>query len=88
MNTGLEGMENSIKVLMIQASSGTSGISGMGVAMKINTVTVYVQLGLGTGIQPLIGYNYGAGNKKDYRMFSDLHLSRQLYLDRRLLRSW
>lgn len=36
----------------------------MGVAMKINTVAVYVQLGLGTGIQPLIGYNYGAGNKK------------------------
>ena len=41
-----------------------NAVAGMGVAMKINTVAVYVLLGLGTGIQPLIGYNYGSGNKK------------------------
>lgn len=41
-----------------------NAVAGMGVAMKINTVAVYVLLGLGTGIQPLIGYNYGSGNRK------------------------
>lgn len=48
----------------ILVSYSNAAVAGMGVAMKINTVAVYVQLGLGTGIQPLIGYNYGAGNKK------------------------
>ena len=41
-----------------------NAVAGMGVAMKINTVAVYVLLGLGSGIQPLIGYNYGSDNKK------------------------
>lgn len=44
----------------ILVSYSNAAVAGMGVAMKINTVAVYVQLGLGTGIQPLIGYNYGA----------------------------
>ena len=35
----------------------------MGVAMKSNMLVV-LQIGLCVGIQPLIGYNYGAGNKK------------------------
>lgn len=37
---------------------GNSAVAGMGIAMKINTVAVYVLLGLGTSIQLLIGYNY------------------------------
>lgn len=41
-----------------------NAVAGMGVAMKVNTVAVYVLLGLGTGIQPLIGYNYGSGDRK------------------------
>lgn len=43
---------------------GNNAVAGMGVAMKVNTVAVYILLGLGTGIQPLIGYNYGSGNQK------------------------
>ena len=33
---------------------------GMGIAMKANMLVVFLQLGVGTGIQPLVGYTYGA----------------------------
>lgn len=36
----------------------------MGVALKSNMLVVLLQIGLCVGIQPLIGYNYGSGNKK------------------------
>lgn len=38
--------------------------AGMGVAMKANMLTIFVQLGIGMGISPLIGYNYGSRNFK------------------------
>ncbi|MDE5872742.1 MAG: MATE family efflux transporter [Lachnospiraceae bacterium] len=43
---------------------GDIPVAGMGVAMKANMLAVLLQIGLCTGIQPLIGYSYGAGNKK------------------------
>lgn len=43
---------------------GDVPVAGMGVAMKANMLAVLLQIGLCTGIQPLIGYNYGAGNSK------------------------
>lgn len=48
----------------ILVSYSDAAVAGMGVAQKINTVACYILLGLGAGIQPLIGYNYGAGNQK------------------------
>lgn len=46
----------------VAASYGAVAIASMGVAMKINEMAVLVLIGLGMGIQPLIGYSYGAGN--------------------------
>lgn len=43
---------------------GDIPVAGMGVAMKANMMAVLLQIGLCVGIQPLIGYSYGAGNKK------------------------
>ena len=43
---------------------GDTPVAAMGVAMKSNMLVVLLQIGLCTGIQPLIGYNYGARNKK------------------------
>ena len=43
---------------------GDTPVAAMGVAMKSNMLVVLLQIGLCVGIQPLIGYNYGAGNKK------------------------
>lgn len=45
-------------------SYGDTPVAAMGVAMKANMLLVLLQIGLCSGIQPLIGYNYGAGNKK------------------------
>ena len=44
--------------------SYTHLVAAMGVAMKSNMLVVLLQIGLCAGIQPLIGYNYGARNKK------------------------
>ncbi|MBE5937635.1 MAG: MATE family efflux transporter [Lachnospiraceae bacterium] len=41
-------------------------VAGVGVAMKVNMVVVMLLIGLGTGIQPLLGYCYGANNRKRY----------------------
>lgn len=52
---------------------GNMAVAGLGVAMKINMIVVMLLIGLGTGIQPLLAYCYGAGNRK--RFFSVLRFS-------------
>lgn len=47
-------------------SYGDMAVAGLGVAMKVNMIVVMLLIGLGTGIQPLLGYCFGAGNKKRY----------------------
>lgn len=44
------------------ASYGDAPVAAMGIATKANMLVVFVQLGLAMGIQPLIGYSYGARN--------------------------
>ena len=46
------------------AGYGDTPVAAMGVALKSNMLVVLLQIGLCAGIQPLIGYNYGARNKK------------------------
>lgn len=48
------------------AGYGDMAVAGLGVAMKVNMIVVMLLIGLGTGIQPLLGYCYGAGNRKRY----------------------
>lgn len=48
----------------VLAGYGDNPVAAMGVAMKANMLVVLLQIGLCTGIQPLIGYNYGSGNTK------------------------
>ena len=45
---------------------GDMAVAGLGVAMKVNMIVVMLLVGLGSGIQPLLGYCYGAGNRKRY----------------------
>ncbi len=45
---------------------GDMAVAGLGVAIKVNMIVVMLLIGLGVGIQPLLGYCYGAGNKKRY----------------------
>ncbi len=48
----------------VLAGYGDNPVAAMGVAMKANMLVVLLQIGLCAGIQPLIGYNYGARNVK------------------------
>ena len=48
------------------AGYGDMAVAGLGVAMKVNMIVVMLLIGLGTGIQPLLGYCFGAGNRKRY----------------------
>lgn len=41
-------------------------VAGLGVALKVNMLVVMLLIGVGTGIQPLLGYCFGAGNKKRF----------------------
>jgi len=50
----------------LMAGYGDMAVAGLGVAMKVNMIVVMLLIGLGTGIQPLLGYCYGAGNGKRY----------------------
>lgn len=43
---------------------GDTPVAAMGVASKTNMLVVLLQVGLCSGIQPLIGYSYGAKNYK------------------------
>lgn len=43
---------------------GDENVAAMGIAMKANILAVFIHFGIAMGVQPLIGYNYGARNFK------------------------
>lgn len=53
---------SNIIVNIVLVSYGDNAVAAMGVAMKANMLVVMLQIGLGQGVQPLIGYCYGAKN--------------------------
>ena len=42
---------------------GTDAVAAMGIALKVIMIAVLVFVGFAFGAQPLIGYNYGAGER-------------------------
>lgn len=48
------------------APYGDMAIAGLGVAFKVNMIVVFVLIGIGSGIQPILGYCYGARLRKRY----------------------
>lgn len=61
LNNFLMSLSNII-VNMVLSVYGDYAVAAMGVAMKANLLVVMLQIGLAQGIQPLIGYCYGARN--------------------------
>lgn len=45
---------------------GTDKVAAMGIALKIIMISVLIMVGFAFGGQPLVGYNYGAKNKKRF----------------------
>ena len=43
---------------------GTDAVTAMGITHKVDIVPVYITMGTGQGIMPLVGYNYASGNAK------------------------
>lgn len=42
-------------------------LTAMGIVMKVNQILISVMVGIATGSQPIVGYNYGAGNYQRVR---------------------
>ena len=58
---------SNIIVNIVLVKYGDSAVAAMGIAMKANLLVVMLQIGLAQGVQPLIGYCYGAKNYKRMR---------------------
>ena len=65
LNSILMSVSN-ILINNVMAEYGDMAVAGLGVAMKVNMIAVMLLIGLGVGIQPLLGYCFGARNKKRY----------------------
>ena len=46
---------------------GDNAVAAMGIALKVSMIAVLVLIGFAFGVQPLIGYNYGAQNYRRLR---------------------
>ncbi len=46
---------------------GTDKVAAMGIALKVSMIAVLILIGFAFGVQPLIGYNYGAQNYRRLR---------------------
>lgn len=65
LNSMLMSFSN-IAVNNLMKKYGDMAVAGMGVAMKVTMIMVMLLIGVGSGIQPLLGYCFGASNKKRY----------------------
>ena len=44
------------------AAYGSCAVAAMGITHKVNMIPMYLSMGMGQGIMPLVGYNYASGN--------------------------
>ena len=64
-NSMLMSLSN-IVVNNLMVAHGDMAVAGLGVAMKVNMIVVMLLIGVGTGLQPLLGYCFGARNRKRF----------------------
>lgn len=43
---------------------GDTPVAAIGIAIKVNTMVIFIVMGLCSGVQPILAYNYGSGNRK------------------------
>ncbi len=70
--SSLASLVMSISTILINgfmANYGDLAVAGMGVSMRITTITSYVCIGFGLGVQPLFGHAFGA---KNFNKFKDI----------------
>ena len=57
---------SNIVINKVMANYGDMAVAGLGVAMKVNTIAVMLLIGIGVGVQPLLGFCFGAKLRKRY----------------------
>lgn len=65
LNSILMSVSNIVTNNMIK-QYGDMAVAGVGIAMKVNMIVVMLLIGVGSGIQPLLAYCFGAKNRKRY----------------------
>lgn len=58
---------NMLYNLQLIKYAGENGVAAYGVIMYVNFIFISVYLGYAIGSAPIIGYNYGSGNKEEMR---------------------
>lgn len=51
----------------IMTEWGNNAVAAIGIVFKANMFVSFVQMGIANGVQPLLGYAYGAGKQKRFR---------------------
>lgn len=58
---------STIVLNQILVAYGNDPVAAIGIVFKANMFITFLQMGLGNGIQPLLGYSYGAGSMKRFQ---------------------
>ena len=51
----------------ILVAYGNAPVAAIGIVFKANMFITFLQMGLANGVQPLLGYNFGSGDKKHFQ---------------------
>ena len=60
---------STIVLNQILVAYGNAPVAAIGIVFKANMFITFLQMGLANGVQPLLGYNFGSGDKK---LFQDI----------------
>lgn len=55
--TGMTVLNNAV------SGFGSEAVAAMGISHKITMIPMYISMGIGQGVMPLIGYNFSSGNR-------------------------
>ena len=58
---------STIVMNQILVDYGNDPVAAIGIVFKANMFITFLQMGLANGVQPLLGYSYGAGNMSRFR---------------------
>ena len=58
---------STIVLNQILVSYGNAPVAAIGIVFKANMFITFLQMGLANGVQPLLGYSYGAGSTDRFR---------------------
>jgi Na+-driven multidrug efflux pump len=57
---------STIVLNQILVAYGNDAVAAIGIVFKANMFITFFQMGIANGIQPLLGFNYGSGDKKRF----------------------